>query len=400
MTKRTERTKRATRLSSFAMLCILVVTPAQTQSFSTQHLAMSGLAMNQKQETPPRPPLVPPKRTVSVQSIEVKLTKGSTPTGVGMSIGFGNTSTSGSQSDGEIEISDPQEFASGVQAVMMTSLSESKGFLVVDLGDPSMPTASGTMPPADDSQTSGPESELLLRAVITDMSCRRRSGGLAIGDLSGGQGQFENKVTMDVRLIDPLTNIVVDSVRATGRKTSKNSIFEATKYSVWDPTSKILDLSYKDYEDSALAEATRLATQDAVKKLIEKSQKRPWEARVIKIIEENGELEFYLNVGPDCGLMVGDKLELLLQGDPILDEKTEKIIGRSRPKKLGVLEVFNVQEQNTICKFARGSVTSDIPESNLIVRFFVPQSSSNLRLANRACLTTVVYKTTEHVRSY
>jgi len=384
VTIRVNQLKRATGLIGVVLLTNLTVLSAQAHFRSAQDLAMSGLAMNQKQKVPPRPPLIPPKRTVSIHTIEVKLTKGSGPIGVGMSIGFGNTSSSGSESDGEIEISDPQEFSDGVRAVMMTSLSESKGFLVVDDGESSIPGGSGTTPPAGEAPAAGPGSELVLRAVITDMTCRRRSGGIAIGDLSGGQGQFENKVTMDVRLIDPLTNIVVDSVRATGRKTSKNSIFGATKYSVWDPATKILDLSYKDYEDSALAEATRLATQDAVKKLIEKSQKRPWEARVIKIIEENGELEFYLNATEDTGLRNGDELELIQQGESIIDESSGKVLGRKRDVLLGTVLVVLTDDERVICRATSKVTSHTTPNNSLVVRQKrlnnQPQSTSRVHL--------------------
>lgn len=132
--------------------------------------------------------------------------------------------------------------------------------------------------------------DVLLRAVVIDVSCRKRSVGLALGDLGGGQGQFENKVVMDVRLVDPVTNLVIDSVKATGKKTSKSSIFSLAKESNFDPTNKVLDLSYSDFEASPLMDAARLATEDAVKKLIEKSQRRPWEAKVILASLHSGEV--------------------------------------------------------------------------------------------------------------
>lgn len=314
---------------------------------------------SQEKKAPKRPPLIPPKRLVAVQFIDIKLTKGSSPNTVGFGFGAGNTSGGGAQSDGDIVVTNTANFAAGMGNVMITSLTDSNGFLVVDL--PATPSP-GTDP-------EGETPELVLRAVITDMSCRKRSGGLLIGDLSGGQGQYENKVTMDVRLVDPATNLVVDSVKATGRKTSKSSIFGATKYSSLNTSTKILDLSYRDFEDSPLSEAARLATQDAVKKLIEKAQKRPWEARVVKVVVIEEGYEFYLNVDGDCGLQEGDQLELLQLGDPLIDPKTNRALGRAR-KAVGTVIVIAADGESVLCRLKDSASKSDLedPAKSLIVR--------------------------------
>lgn len=302
----------------------------------------------QDKEAKKRPPLIPPKRLVAIASIDIKLTTGPAPNKVSFGAGLNNASASATAADGYIDIPNPSDFGEGLTDVMITSLTESKGFSVVDL-------PAGAAPGTGSPDEAVPE--LLVKAVIVEMSCRKRSGGLSIGDISGGHGQYENKVTMDVRLVDPVTNVVVDSVKATGRKTSKSSIFGAKTYlgSIWDPNTKILDLSYGDFEDSPLAEATRLATQDAAKKLIEKAQKRPWEAKVIKVVQEDSGPEFYLNVGGDCGLKVGDKLNLLQLGEPIVDDKSGKVIGRTRSKLVASVEVLTLDEASVVCKVPSGA---------------------------------------------
>lgn len=341
------------------VLCvsIAVLGTAAAAAPWTQLLTASATAAQAKdQRTQRRPALIPPKRVVAVQSIDIKLTKASGTGGASLGIGVGNASAGGSQSEGEITISNTQDFSEGVGAAMITSLTESKGFQVVDLPQSLQPSGmNGTAQPTSSEQATAPgdaevQPDLVMRAVITNMSCRRRSGGLSIGDLSGGQGQFENKVTMDVRLVDPLTNLVVDSVRATGRKTSKNSIFGATKFSTYNPAEKLLDLSFADFQESPLAEATRLATEDAVKKLIAKAQQRPWEAKVIQFVEEENGLEIYLNATAETGLREGDELVLIQRGEPITDKASGKVIGRKRDVTLGTVVVILADAERVICR--------------------------------------------------
>lgn len=320
-------------------------------------LAVESLAS--QRSTGSQPSLKGPKRTVSVASFAVKTAAVGAPSGLSVGGGFGNTNTSGSAHNWSISVQNASEFGTGLAEVMITSLIESKGFIVLDSdttgnlpttnsGFTGAPGQANVNPPVDPSHLP----EFIIRATVTELSCRQRSGGISVGGIGGGQRQFENKVTIEVRLVDPLTGEVVESVKATGTKTSRNSLFDATKWTkgtYTNPSTKILDLTYGDFQSTPLAEAARLATEDACKKLIERSAKRPWEARVIKIVDEEEGLEFYLNLNEDSGLQVGDSLELLIQGELIKDPKTGRVTGRLRPKPLGRVKVALVDHERVVC---------------------------------------------------
>jgi len=295
-----------------------------------------GMVQNQPQGKQLAP--IGPKRTVSVHSFEIKLGVGS-PTTFTIGGGSGNTAASSATMTGTIAVPNPADFGAGLSDVMITVLTESNAFTAIDL-----PNAHdvGAAPVIAD------RPQYLIKAVVTEISCRERSGGITIGVFGGGQGQYENKVTLDVRLVDPLT-----SMKATGKKTSKGSMFGLAKFSggsCWDPVTKVLDLSFSDFQSSPLAEAARLAIEDSVKKLKDKVAKRPWEAAVLRIVPEKAGLEIYLSLPGDCGLNIGEKLEICRYGDGIVDPKTGQVVGRTRPKPFGLVEVFMTDTDKIICK--------------------------------------------------
>jgi len=315
--------------------------------FVTLLTVATALPVQDKKNDKNRPAMVGPKRSVSVLPFDIRLTQGSGSSGVSFGGGFNNTSANGASSDGTISIPNPAEFGSGLATVMITALTDSRGFSVIEMDEP---PANGALV---QTPASASKPQYIVRAVVTEMTCRQRSGGISIGGIGAGQGQYENKIVIDARLIDPVTYAVIESVTATGKKTSKGSIFQATKYaggSMWFPATKVLDLTLTDFQASPLADASRLAVEDAVKKLIEKASKRAWEAYVIRVIQEDTGPEVYLDVESDCGLKNGDSLDLCQPGEELTDPKTGRVVGRARPKVLGRLTVFQTDADRVICK--------------------------------------------------
>lgn len=327
--------------------------------------AVALIALASSQSTTSKDEKLPigPKRTVAVTSFDVKI-GASNPTTFTFGGGLNNNSGSGGATNGTIAIPNAAEFGSGLTEVMITVLTDTKAFTVIDVPAPSQ-LGGATAP------TTGDLPQYYMKAVVSEVSCRERSGGINFGGLGVGQGQYENKVTLDVRLIDPTTNVVIESVKATGKKTSTSSMFGGSYAfgSIYDPDTKVLNLSYGDFESSPLAEAARLAIQDAATKLRDKVGKRPWESAVLKVMQEDSGLELYLNLPGDCGLKVGDKLELCRYGEEILDPKTNLPVGRTRPKVMGTVEVFMTDADRVICK-PTGTLTTTltITDAGLFVR--------------------------------
>lgn len=326
-------------------------------------------AQDTKGKTPPTRQIQGPRRLVSVGQFEVRIAAATQGPTVSIGAGLNNTSASGSGSDGTIEISDAEDFGTGLSEMMVTALIDSNAFSVLETGEE---TEEGDSSPfsSEDSLPTG--AQFYIKGTITELSCRQRSGSLSLGGLFGGKGEYENKVVLDVRMVNALTGQIEESVKAIGRKKAKGSIFglEHPFGSSWDPDTKILDLRFEDFESSPLGEATRAALEDAVKRLLKKAFLKPWEASVVKVLPAEDGLEFYLNVDSTCGLKVGDQLDLLRQGEQILDEKTKRILGRTRAIPLGLVVVTAFEGGVTICKAAEGIDESPLADTaDLIVRF-------------------------------
>jgi curli biogenesis system outer membrane secretion channel CsgG len=285
------------------------------------------LALAQLQPAPQVP--IGPKRQVMVSPFTIRtglernspaLSFSAGSTALGGSSGLGGYSTAAG-----LMIENPAEFGAGLADIMVTVLTGSNAFIVFD--------ASST----SGSDESAPKRlpQFIVKGSLIEFSCRQRSGGGGVFGIGGKHGQFEHKVVFEIRLVEPLSDVVVEALTVTGKKTSKSS-------SVGVMSHGQLLLNYEDFQDSPLADAARLALGDAVKKLMEKANKQPWEARVIDVVQEDSGPEIYLDVSGDCGLKVGQRLEVLRPGKELIDPQSNRSIGRSRPTSLGFAEVLSL----------------------------------------------------------
>jgi curli biogenesis system outer membrane secretion channel CsgG len=296
------------------------------------------------------PPISGPKRTIVVDSVDVKCANVTNGVGTGgsssVTIFGGNNSVNGAATvPVSVPINDPNGFGSGLAEMMITALDQSKAFVVLDKPkqaalDPVAAAAAGaggvTLPPVPDAKP-GPAPQLLIRASVTDLVVSTRSGGFNLANLGGKREEFTNKVIMDVRLVDPATNLVLETVRCSGQKSSKSDLL-----GIFTNDDKKL-FGYDAFASSPLGEATRLALEDGVKKLIAKLNKYPWQATVVEVVEEADGSIGYLNVGEGCGLKGGDTLEVGRAGKDLVDPATGRLLGKSRATVLGRVTVISVE---------------------------------------------------------
>ena len=109
------------------------------------------------------------------------------------------------------------------------------------------------------------------------------------------------------------------------------------------------------------SEMTKTAIRNAVSQLvpdvIKAIEKMQWEGHVAKILGN----KIYVNAGKQSGLVAGDILKVLTQGDDIYDPSTGAYLGRSRGQLKGTLEIVDfigtdgaVSETHTGGNFAEG----------------------------------------------
>ena len=99
-----------------------------------------------------------------------------------------------------------------------------------------------------------------------------------------------------------------------------------------------------------LGQATMRAMDRAVEKITVTIASRPW---VPKIAAVQAERKVIINGGKDRGLKLGEQMELVENGAPIIDPDTGDMIGEHPGKLLGWVRLIEVQEQ-----YAVGEVTT------------------------------------------
>ena len=337
-------------------LCCLVT------AFATVSFAQKA---PQKPVVPP--PITGPKRTIVVDSVDIKCANVTNGVGAGgassLSVFGGDNSANGTANvPVSVPINDPNGFGTGLVEMMITALDQSKGFVVLDRPkvavDPNI-GAAGVQPPPPTEIKPGDLPQLLIRASVTDLIVSSRSGGFSLGRFEGKRENFTNKVVMDVRLVDPVSNLVLETVRCSGQKSSTSDLLGVFAK---DDT-KIF--GYEAFASSPLGEATRLALEDGIKKLMAKLAKYPWQAVIVDVVEEADGSVGYLNVGEDCGLKVGDSLEAVREGKDLVDPSSGRSLGKSRATVLGRVTVVSVDGDSVRVR-AVGELKA---EAGMVVRF-------------------------------
>lgn len=295
---------------------------------------------------PPKPVVQGPPRLVQVESFTIKCSRVSSGTGASLSLTGGNTTATGSGTGpAALDLTDPVGLAKGLQEVLESALADSPIWAVVKaLEQDAGGTAMGAPPSPEEGPSLKPQ--FLIRATITDLNVSSKGGGLNISGIGGSQNKIRNRVVLDLKLIDPATTIVVETVKGQGVKETKHN-FLGTFDDNDDPS-----FGWKEFQESPLAEACDLAIKDGLKRLEEKLAKYPWMAEIVAVREDGA----YINVGPNSGLATGQILEVVEIGEPIVDAKSGRVLGSGKVKVLGTAKVVEADSDLVVLEAVDGLV--------------------------------------------
>jgi hypothetical protein len=165
-------------------------------------------------------------------------------------------------------------------------------------------------------------------------------------------------VVLDIKIFDPSTGVIIDSVTGTGKvKSSATSL--NINYSN-------MQFGGSNYQQSPLGDATRKAIADCVKQICSRMDKLPWEARVAELEADGSAL--YINAGETMGVKPGDEFDVFHPGRDIIDPETKLSIGRTKDTKCGHVKVDTVTPGLAIAKVTDGTGFA----INDVVRFSQP----------------------------
>jgi curli biogenesis system outer membrane secretion channel CsgG len=167
--------------------------------------------------------------------------------------------------------------------------------------------------------------QMIVRATITEFvdNGSSKAGGVSISGFSVGGSTKESKVTLDLKFFDPSTSRVLHVAKASGSSKSEAMMAGVTFGSV--------GLFGGGSNTQPIEKATRDAILRAVKAIVDKMDKMPWEARVAKV--DAGKIT--ISRGSQDGVNIGDIFAVYKPGEEIKDPETGESLGRDEDVYIG-----------------------------------------------------------------
>jgi curli biogenesis system outer membrane secretion channel CsgG len=278
------------------------------------------------------PPYFGPRKRAIVAGIDVKVQAVTTT----VPTPSGNTSVI------SLDLQQPTEFGTGLTDMLVTALVESKRFVVLERQNLEEITRERALneDPSKPVKTLG--AQVIIRGAVTELSFKRSGGGanLVSEVLDGTVVRSVATVALDLKIVDVESGRVLDSVRAEGRVGSSLTALNLKKDDI--------KFGVASFENGPLGRAVRSAINDGIRKICERTEKIPWQARVAAVIDEDDGKKLYLNTGVGSGLQEGDLLEVTRLGEEIRDPDTQVLIGRTKGKRIGRCRVVALEEAMTI----------------------------------------------------
>jgi curli biogenesis system outer membrane secretion channel CsgG len=263
----------------------------------------------------------------------------------------------------------PRDAGGGLSEMLITALVESERFTVVErtrldeiLREQRLGITGAVNPKtaAQIGQLIG--AQLLIKGVITEFEESKEKlggGGISLGGVAVGVEQVRGYVAMDIRGFDAATGTILFSHRVEGevKRTGLGGVLFKGG----------MVIGGADFKKTALGEACRKAVNDAVNLIVKKMEDIPWQGRIVLAKGET----VYLNAGVDCGLKVGDIMEVYQRGEELVDPETGESLGY-QTSKIGYLEINRLEEKFSIAQVIVGSGGT----RNDIVKFFKGNKSN------------------------
>lgn len=177
--------------------------------------------------------------------------------------------------------------------------------------------------------------QILVKGTITEFqnASTGSESGVGFGGFKIGNKREEAHVGLIIRLIDTTTAEVLMSQRVEGKATAGGVKFGMNVAGVEFGTS--------GFEKTPLGKAVQITIDNAVAAIADKLKNVPFQARVIKVTNEN---EMLISGGSKTGVSEGDVFTVYSVGESLVDPATGEQLGTELEKK-GSITVTKVEEK-------------------------------------------------------
>jgi len=190
--------------------------------------------------------------------------------------------------------------------------------------------------------------QLMIKPVITDAEATESSG--RSGSFKGfgmGKSKTVYKITMDVRIYDTSTGMILDTATVSAEQVKKGE----------SGSGGVGGLGFggnKDAGGDTTGDITRQLINDALKAIDKQAETIAWKSKVVlakgdKIVIRGGERD---------GLEAGMKFKVFKLGEPIVDEDSGEVLDAGEETEVATIELTEVKDKVAYAK----KITGDQPE--------------------------------------
>lgn len=177
--------------------------------------------------------------------------------------------------------------------------------------------------------------QILVKGTVTEFEDKSMGSdsGIGFGGFKIGSKRQEAHVGLIIRLIDTTTGEVLASERCEGKATAGGTSFGMNVGGVGFGTS--------GFAKTPLGKAMQMTIDNAVAIIADKLKGIPFQARVVKVVNDN---EMLISGGEKTGIANGDVFVIYSVGESLVDPVTGEQLGTELEKK-GTVKVTKVEEK-------------------------------------------------------
>ncbi len=258
------------------------------------------------------------------------------------------------------------DLGGGLAAQLVSELSRTKRFIVVDRFDLKAVLREQQMGLEKLTKTGAPQAgqllgaQYLIRGSVTQFEQNESGGGISVGlSLPGFGGALSPQVRngtvgMDIRIIDTTSGRIVKTYVVKKEVSGMALALDAS-------TGKV-NFGGDVFKKTALGQATRAAIAEAVERIIDGMEAVPWQALVAQVKGP----KIYVNAGGNANLKRGDTLFIYRVTDRITDPATQEVLGVEE-RKIGEIRIDRVAQKYAV-GFAAGEGVAP-PQRGDVLRY-------------------------------
>jgi len=186
--------------------------------------------------------------------------------------------------------------------------------------------------------------QLMIKPVITDAEASDSKGGSgSFGGISVGSKKTVYKITMDVRIYDTSTGMILDTATVSAEQVKKAD----------SGGTSVGGFGFGGNKDAAgdtTGDITRQLIQEAIRAIDKQAEMVAWKSKVVSVRDD----KVIIRGGARDGLEQGMKFKVFSLGEPIIDDETGEVLDEGEETEVATIELIEVKDKVAYAKKIEG----------------------------------------------